>query len=134
MEIFMKIHEFRKMARELLILDTENNVKPILDYYISLSGSISIFEQIEAAIIDECFKDTEILLKYELKFLEDYYWAEYFEREKKTILQNLDIVFNPDNYPTETLLSKRPSLSEKTLKEILRALKTELISSAKMPA
>ncbi len=131
MEKTIKIREFQEKARELLLTEaSESMIRLVIDYFVLLMESFSIEEKVEAAITNEGFMEIELLLRHQLKVLDEY--DDYFQRQKKVFDEKLDRIQNPDNY--QIGVADRMSLSEKQLSLMLSALTEEFIPLAKMPA
>jgi hypothetical protein len=128
-----RINALIEKMKQLLLLESEQNFKLVLNWLEMLANSLSSEERVEAVKISDGLDTLQNFLK-ENHFLDDEMQMDYFQSKKKEILQIVDKVLNPDNYPAETLASKQMSFSERQIKLIFRSLETEFIPYTKFSA
>lgn len=117
--------------KQLLTLETEQNFKMVLSWILMLADSLSVDEKVEAIRIENGVSEIKSFLT-DNHFLEDEMQYCYFQSQQREILNILDRINNPDDYPTEELAAKKMSFSERQIKLINRSLEAEFIPYAKI--
>lgn len=125
MKNVFQITLFFAKLKQLLMIDAEQNFRPVLDWVEQLAASLSTKEKSEAVKIAEGWEEIKSFLKK--NFLDDQMQNKYFLQKETELLVTLDKIHNPENYPVEEKGAKEMSFSDKTIKNLMHFLEAELI-------